>query len=44
MLMASIKMYDYNKDVLRQSPIVRQQAAQKLDDIAKKMAMFGMTP
>ena len=44
MLMASIKMYDYNKDVLRQSPVVRQQAAQKLDEIAKKMAMFGMTP
>ena len=43
-LMASIKMYENNKDVLRQSPIVREQAAKKLDEIAKKMAMFGMTP
>jgi acetylglutamate kinase len=43
-LMASIKMYENNKDVLRQSPVVREQAAKKLDEIAKKMAMFGMTP
>ena len=43
-LMASLRMYEDNKDVLRQSPIVREQAAKKLDEIAKKMAMFGMTP
>jgi hypothetical protein len=41
-LMDAIKMYDYNKDVLRESPVVRIQAASKLDEIAKKMAAYGM--
>lgn len=43
MLMDSIKIYNHNKDVLRQSPVVREQAAKKLDEIAKKMAVFGMS-
>ena len=43
-LMSSLRMYEDNKDVLRQSPVVREQAAKKLDEIAKKMAMFGVTP
>lgn len=43
MLMDSIKIYNNNKDVLRQSPVVREQAAKKLDEIAKKMAVFGMS-
>ena len=41
-LMDSIKSYNDNKDVLRESPVVREQAAKKLDEIAKNMAMFGM--
>lgn len=41
-LLDAIKMYDTNKDVLRESPMVREQAAIKLDEIAKKMAAYGM--
>lgn len=39
---AEITRYSFNTDVLRESPIVREQAAKKLDYIAKQMgAMYG---
>jgi hypothetical protein len=41
-LMQAIDIYNFNKDSLRESPIVREQAASKLDAIAKKMAAYGM--
>lgn len=41
-LMQAIDIYNFNKDALRESPIVREQAASKLDEIAKKMAAYGM--
>ena len=41
-LMQAIDIYNFNKDSLRESPIVREQAAVKLDAIAKKMAAYGM--
>jgi len=41
-LMEAVKMYDFNKDILRESPVVREQAAIKLDEIAKKMAAYGL--
>jgi hypothetical protein len=41
-LMDAVKMYDFNKDILRESPVVREQAASKLDEIAKKMAAYGL--
>ena len=41
-LMQAIDIYNFNKDSLRESPVVREQAAVKLDAIAKKMAAYGM--
>jgi hypothetical protein len=41
-LLQAIDIYNFNKDSLRESPIVREQAAVKLDAIAKKMAAYGM--
>jgi hypothetical protein len=41
-LLHAIDAYNFNKDALRESPIVREQAAIKLDAIAKKMAAYGM--
>jgi hypothetical protein len=41
-LMQAIDIYNFNKDSLRESPAVREQAAVKLDAIAKKMAAYGM--
>ena len=41
-LMQAIDIYNFNKDSLRESPAVREQAAVKLDAIAKKMATYGM--
>ena len=41
-LLQAIDAYNFNKDALRESPIVREQAAIKLDAIAKKMAAYGM--
>ena len=41
-LMEAVQMYDFNKDILRESPVVREQAAIKLDEIAKKMAAYGL--
>lgn len=41
-LLHAIDAYNFNKDALRESPIVREQAAIKLDAIAKKMASYGM--
>ena len=39
-LMDAIKQYSHNKDMLRESPVVRETAAKRLDDIAKKMGAF----
>jgi hypothetical protein len=36
----AVSSYASNKDWLRESPIVREQAAKKLDDIAKQMGAF----
>lgn len=41
-LLQAIDAYNFNKDSLRESPIVREQAAIKLDAIAKKMAAYGL--
>ncbi len=41
-LLQAIDAYNFNKDALRESPIVREQAAIKLDAIAKKMAAYGL--
>ena len=41
-LLQAIDAYNFNKDSLRESPIVREQAAVKLDAIAKKMAAYGL--
>lgn len=42
-LKSAVKVFDQNKDVLRESPIVREQAAKKLDEIAKKMGgLYGI--
>jgi hypothetical protein len=42
-LQQAVAVFDFNKDVLRESPIVREQAAKKLDDIAKKMGgLYGI--
>ena len=41
-LLQAIDAYNYNKDSLRESPVVREQAASKLDAIAKKMAAYGL--
>ena len=41
-LMQAIDIYNFNTDSLRESPAVREQAAVKLDAIAKKMATYGM--
>ena len=41
-LMQAIDIYNFNKDSLRESPVVREQAASKLDEIAKKMAAYGL--
>lgn len=41
-LMQAIDIYNFNKDSLRESPVVREQAASKLDAIAKKMAAYGL--
>jgi hypothetical protein len=37
---AAVSKYANNKEWLRESPIVREQAAKKLDDIAKQMGAF----
>jgi hypothetical protein len=41
-LLQAVSIYNDNKAVLRESPIVREQAAIKLDEIAKKMASYGL--
>lgn len=41
-LLQAIDVYNFNKDSLRESPVVREQAAAKLDAIAKKMAAYGL--
>jgi hypothetical protein len=42
-LKQAVNVFNTNKDVLRESPIVREQAAKKLDDIAKKMGgLYGI--
>ena len=41
-LLQAVSIYNDNKSVLRESPIVREQAAIKLDEIAKKMASYGL--
>ncbi len=41
-LLQAIDAYNFNKDSLRESPVVREQAAAKLDAIAKKMAAYGL--
>lgn len=40
----AMRPYADNKAVLRESPIVREQAAKKLDDIARQMGAFYGTP
>jgi hypothetical protein len=40
----AMRPYADNKAVLRESPIVREQAAKKLDDIAKQMGAIYGTP
>jgi len=41
-LQSAVALFNHNKDVLRESPIVREQAAKKLDEIAKKMGgLYG---
>ena len=38
----AVKLFSDNKEVLRESPIVREQAAKKLDYIAQQMgALYG---
>lgn len=42
-LKSAVSVFNHNKDVLRESPIVREQAAKKLDEIAKKMGgLYGL--
>lgn len=42
-LMDAVKVYNDHKEALRESPVVREQAAIKLDAIAKKMAAYGLS-
>ena len=42
-LRGAVSVFNHNKDVLRESPVVREQAAKKLDEIAKKMGgLYGL--
>lgn len=43
-LRGAVSVFNHNKDVLRESPVVREQAAKKLDAIARQMGgMYGIS-